>query len=157
MKCFTFVAIVALLSCTVLGADEQKGVAQVGTDSAQAKTQADAGEIDNTKPTSYWMEKKLDYSQAVLRGLASSDFESIRKNALQLQLLNKVEGFIRRRNADYRHHVQTFERITGELARQAERKNIEGVTLAFNQLTISCVHCHESLRSEQLKESGDEQ
>jgi hypothetical protein len=102
---------------------------------------------DSTEPTmSVWMEKKLDYTNGILRGLAMGDLESIRTNAAQLRLLNKVEGFVRNRNPRYRVQLHLFERFTNELVEQAERKNLEGVTLAFNQMTVSCVRCHQTLR-----------
>lgn len=100
----------------------------------------------STKPLDFWMQKKLDYSSAILRGLSMGDFELIETNAKQMRLLNKVEGFVRGRNAEYRTQVHTFERVTDEVVRQAKNENIDGVTLAYHQLTVSCVRCHQSLR-----------
>lgn len=107
-----------------------------------------------TETMSYWMEKKLDYSQSLLRALASGDFEAMRSSADQMRKLNQVEGFVRRRNPEYQHHLHTFQRVTTGIIRQAERENIEGVTLGFNQLTISCVGCHEALRRADAEETG---
>ena len=92
------------------------------------------------------MKKKLDYSQAILRGLATGDFEMIKTNGVQMRLLNRVEGFVRRRNPRYRMHVRAFENICEEIVEQANDENLPGVTLAFNQLTVNCVNCHRSLR-----------
>lgn len=103
---------------------------------------------DDSKPTSYWMEKKLDYSQQILRSLAMGDLEEVKINASRMNLLNKVEGFVRNKNPAYRRHLRMFNHVTGDLAGHAEKGNIEGATLAFNQLTVSCVECHKSLRSE---------
>lgn len=96
---------------------------------------------------SVWMEKKLEHSQAILRGLAMGDFQDVQYNASRLKVLNRVEGFVRRKNPDYRSHLNTFSRVIAEIERQAEKENIEGATLAFNQLTVSCVQCHKSLRT----------
>ena len=101
--------------------------------------------------TSFWMEKKMGYTQEILRGLATSDFEAIGVNARQMRLLNRVEGFVRRRNTEYRLQLRTFERICGDMIEQADKENLAGATLAFNQLTVNCVSCHQSLR---LPESG---
>ncbi len=98
--------------------------------------------------TSVWMEKKLQHSQAMLRGLAIADYADVRYNAQRLKLLNRVEGFVRRRNPEYRAHVLNFNRVVSEIERQAVRENLEGATLAFNQLTVSCMECHKSLRAE---------
>ncbi|TWU50545.1 hypothetical protein Poly51_38370 [Rubripirellula tenax] len=100
----------------------------------------------STQPLDFWMQKKLDYSTAILRGLAFSDFDLIETNANQMRMLNKIEGFVRNRNPEYRGHVHAFERVTDEVIRQAKQENIDGVTLAYHQLTVSCVRCHQSLR-----------
>ncbi len=63
-----------------------------------------------------------------------------------MRLLGKIEGFVRRKNDDYRAQLRTFELSNQELVRQAKRKNSEGAALAFNQLTTSCVACHVLLR-----------
>ena len=83
---------------------------------------------------SVWMEKKLQHSQAILRGLAMGDFEDVKYNAGRLKVLNRVEGFVRRKNPTYRSHLNTFSRVSAEIERQAEKQNIEGATLAFNSI-----------------------
>ena len=103
---------------------------------------------EKKKPTSFWMEKKLAYSQTLLRGLATGDFRAIEMSGRQLSTLNRVEGFVRNRNDDYRAHLNTFQQVCNEIVRQAKKENLEGSTLAFNQLTVSCVNCHRSMRRE---------
>jgi len=106
------------------------------------------------KPTSFWMQKKLEYSERILSGLATEDFEAIRKNASAMQNLNRIEGFVRRRNAkDYRTQLQIFEYANGELIRSANQKNVEGAALAFTQLTLSCVNCHKVIRQPEVTET----
>jgi hypothetical protein len=111
--------------------------------------EAKAGEAKATEhESSVWMRKKMDYSQAILRGMAMGDFEAIKLNASQMQVLNKVEGFVRRRNPRYKWYVRAFEQINNEIVDQAKKENLAGVTLAFNQLTVNCLNCHSSLRKD---------
>ena len=63
-----------------------------------------------------------------------------------MRVLGRIEGFVRRKNPDYRAQLRTFELANQELIRQGKRGNSEGATLAFNQLTTSCVACHALLR-----------
>ena len=114
---------------------------------AWCQSPAESDPSSQEKPVSFWMEKKMDYAQAILRGLAASDFESIGEGARQMRLLNKVEGFVRKRNPSYQRELITFEHACDEMIRQSDQQNVQGVALAFNQLTISCVSCHQSLRS----------
>lgn len=98
------------------------------------------------KPMSFWMEKKLDYSKSILESLTKGEFKQLAQDAEQMRLLGKIEGFVRRKNDNYRTQLRTFDSATLELVRQANRGNAEGATLAFNQLTTSCVACHVLLR-----------
>ena len=93
------------------------------------------------------MKKKLDYSQNILSGLASGDFDKIVENAEAMQGLSKVEWFIRGRTPGYRTQLEIFLDANGEIIKQAKQDNLEGSTLAFTQLTISCVNCHKQLRA----------
>ena len=129
-------------------ASASKETASAGEETASAGQENDPAAEGDTTHTSFWMEKKLEHSQAILRALAMGDFEDVRYNASRLKLLNRVEGFVRRKNPEYRVHLNTFSRVSAEIERQAEKKNIEGATLAFNQLTVSCVDCHKSMRVE---------
>ncbi|QDT11895.1 hypothetical protein [Stieleria marina] len=98
------------------------------------------------RPLDFWMQKKLDYSSGILKGLALSDFKLIETSAQQMRVLNKVEGFARSRNKNYRLHLRSFERVTDEVIRHAKNQNVDGVALAYNHLTVSCIRCHQSLR-----------
>ena len=95
---------------------------------------------------SFWMNTKLNASKSILEALAKGDFEKLKSQAEQMRLIGKLEGFVRRKNPDYKAQLQTFELSNLELVRQAKRHNVEGATLAFNQLTTSCVACHVMLR-----------
>ena len=119
--------------------------------------QADHQDVKpETKEMSVWMRKKMDYSQAILKGLAMGDFEAIEASAAQMHRLNKVEGFVRRRNPRYTMYVREFERISNELVEQAKAENLAGVTLTFNQMTVNCVNCHREMRKAETKAAKPE-
>jgi hypothetical protein len=105
---------------------------------------------DEQQP-SFWMRKKLDYSQNILAGIATADFDKIVENAEAMQALSKIEGFVRGRTPGYRTQLQIFEDSNQEILYQAKRDNVEGAALAFTQLTISCVNCHKQLREQSKK------
>ena len=107
-----------------------------------------AEDTKDEREPSFWMKQKLKYSQAMLNGLALEDYGLIEKNALAMKGLGKVESFVRQKPEGYRTQLQTFQFSVSELIRNAEDKNIDGATLAFTQLTISCVNCHKELRKE---------
>lgn len=98
------------------------------------------------KTMSFWMAKKLEYSKSMLESLTKGDFEKLAKDAEQMKRLGKIEGLVRSTNNDYKTQLHTFELANQEVVRQSKRRNAEGSTLAFNQLTTSCVACHTLLR-----------
>jgi hypothetical protein len=99
-----------------------------------------------TKSTSVWMNQKLLASQAVLTALARGDFNGIETNAKAMSLVEILEKAFRADTPGYRTQLRLFEFADRELIRAAQEKNLEAATLAFNQLTISCVSCHKIVR-----------
>lgn len=111
----------------------------------QSVARAEAEEQGPQK-ASFWMKQKLQRSQNILAGLTSGDFEKIAANAESMSVLNHLEGFVRRDNPGYKTQVTFFQFANDELIRAAHKKNLERATLAYTQLTISCVNCHKQLR-----------
>ena len=107
---------------------------------------ADEPKSEQNQTTSFWMKKKLDFSQHILAGIATADFDAIAENARAMRNLSRVEGFIRGQTPGYRTQLQIFDEAAAEIVRQAQKDNVDGVALAFTQLTISCVNCHKHLR-----------
>lgn len=91
------------------------------------------------------MEKKLRYSTNILAGLVEEDFDKILKNS---SLLNKLgeRKWLENESPRYRAQNQVFWTTADSLTRAAEEKNIDGATLAYTQMTVSCVNCHKVIR-----------
>ena len=121
----------------LLGSLSLSGISQ-----AQVPNHAEPKE----KPLSFWMEKKVEYSQDILRGLVSGDLETVAERAEQMRVLSKVEGWIRGKKPGYRTQLQVFEFTNNEMLRHARNDNLEGTTMAFQHMTASCVSCHRSIR-----------
>jgi len=110
------------------------------------RAQAPQEKKEEGQSTSYWMKKKLEYSQHILEGLAEADYDKIVENAQAMRRLNRIEGFIRGQMPGYRGHLNVFETALDEIIRQGNKDNVDGAALAFTQLTVSCVNCHKYLR-----------
>ena len=98
------------------------------------------------KRKQFWMQKKLDYSQKILSGLATEDFKAIHENATAMGKLNILERFFHAKTKEYQTQLKIFGYANQELVRLADEKNIDGAALAYMQLTMSCVNCHKLLR-----------
>ena len=92
------------------------------------------------------MNVKLTESQKVFAALAQEDYQAIIESGQRLKTVSNLEGFVRRKTSGYSTQLKTFEFSLDEILLHAKKKNIEGVTLGFQQLTLSCVHCHKQIR-----------
>jgi cytochrome c556 len=104
-----------------------------------------AGAAENEEP-SFWMKKKMEYSEKILAGLAKADFEAIEKNARSMNSLSQIESWVRAGTPAYKAQLATFRSANKSLIRMAQEEDVDGATLAFMQLTQSCVQCHKLIR-----------
>lgn len=108
---------------------------------------AGGGEKDDIKKkASVWMLAKTEYTKNLLLGLTEGDFAKIETNAKLLSVVDFLEYLFRAKNEDYRRQMVIFANANQEMIRHAKAKNLPGATLAFNQLTGSCVQCHQIVR-----------
>lgn len=92
------------------------------------------------------MKQKLQYSQAILAAVATEDFTGISSNADGLLELAKTQ-WIQNDTPEYRAQLKDFWVVLEGLKSASEEKNGDGTTLAYLQLTLSCVKCHKYLRT----------
>jgi hypothetical protein len=95
------------------------------------------------------MTAKLKESQTVLEGLALNDFAKVQKSAEELLRISKEAQFRKALNTPrYDLHANSFQRAAETLIEKAKAKNIDGATLAYVDMTLSCVRCHQHAREE---------
>jgi hypothetical protein len=97
-----------------------------------------------------FMRQKLNFSKDVLEGLALENYALIEKSARALKRLSEgAEWEVPTipNATDYVSQTSEFQRHADELAKQAKAHNIEGATLAYLKVTMSCVQCHKYVRS----------
>ena len=92
------------------------------------------------------MAAKLKHSQKLLEGIALADFKKIESSAEELIDLTKTEEWLMHKAPRYEMHTNEFRRAAETLIRKAKDKNIDGATLAFFDMTMSCVRCHQHVR-----------
>ena len=105
-----------------------------------------AAEKDDQEKPSFWMQKKLGYSESILKGLVNRDFDQIAKNARSMSALTQIEKWVRGNTPEYRAQLHVFQDSNQQLIRMADKKNLDGAALAYVQLSLSCVNCHKIVR-----------
>lgn len=114
-----------------------------------------AAEPEAEKKPSFWMKKKLEYSETILVGLANGDYDSIGKTARSMNSLNQMEKWVRSSLPEYRAQLQIFQNANQQMVRMADDENLDGAALAYVQLTLSCVNCHKIVRDHSHKGPGE--
>ena len=93
------------------------------------------------------MVQKLKESQTLLEGLALNDLAKVQASAEELLRISKAAQFRKALNtAKYEYHANNFQRAAETAIEKAKAKNIDGATLAYLDLTMTCVRCHQHVR-----------
>ena len=96
-----------------------------------------------------FMRNKLEYSKNVLDGLSREDYALIARDARALKSLSEKAAWkdaMIPNAPDYIAYTVEFQRLADELEQKAKQRNLDGSTLAYVQLTITCVNCHKYAR-----------
>jgi hypothetical protein len=106
-----------------------------------------AGRGDDKRPDKpSLMKQKLAAAQKVLEGLALNDYTLIEENAGKLNDLSKQAAWKLIETPRYGLYSDEFQRITLKMANDAKKKDINAATLAYVEMTMNCVRCHEHVR-----------
>jgi hypothetical protein len=92
------------------------------------------------------MQKKLKSAHTVLDGVVVADFKKIESGGEQLIKLAKSETWQLIRSPLYERHSADFVARTETLVKKAKEKNMDGTALAYVDMTLSCVRCHQYVR-----------
>jgi hypothetical protein len=92
------------------------------------------------------MRQKLAYSQQVLVGLTLEDYGLIVNNAEKLVELSNKTNWYSRQVPEYELFLNEFRRKAQEVMEAGKQKNLDAASLAYVQMTLSCVSCHKFIR-----------
>lgn len=97
-------------------------------------------------PAGPFMRLKLEPAKKLLEGIALKDFTMIRKNAEEIRKLTLDESWMIRQTAEYQQESQRFQKAMLLLSKAAEDEDLDASTVAYMQVTLNCVRCHDALR-----------
>lgn len=94
---------------------------------------------------------KLKESQSLLEGLATNDSAKVQKSAEELLKISKQAQFRKAINTPaYEYHANSFQRAAETAIEKSKAKNIDGATLAYMDMTLTCVKCHQYTREQRI-------
>jgi len=106
------------------------------------------GEVQGQEGLSRLMASKLKNSQRLLEGLAMADFPKISRSAEELIQLSKTAEWMVLKTPRYEVHSNEFRRAAETVLRKARAKNLDGAALAYFDMTMSCLRCHQYVREQ---------
>ena len=111
-----------------------------------ADTKSTYTQAENESGVKEAMRQKLAYSQQVLVGITLEDYGLIANNAEKLVKLSNKTNWYSRQVPEYELFLNEFRRNAQELVEAGRQKNLDAASLAYVQMTLSCVSCHKFIR-----------
>lgn len=94
-----------------------------------------------------FMRKKLDASNKVLEGLMTDDFDMIEKASDDLLKISMEERWRISADPTYGRFSREFRSTIKKLKTKAKKDSIDGTALAWMDVSMSCIECHEWVRN----------
>lgn len=92
------------------------------------------------------MADKLRASQKLMEGIALADYDKITKSADDLIRISNSAEWFALKTPRYELHSNEFRRSAEVIVQKARVKNLDGVALAYVDMMMSCVRCHQYVR-----------
>lgn len=105
-----------------------------------------AEEADAPDQVADFMRAKLAHATNVLEGLAVEDYDMLAKAAQDLALASQASSWQVLQTDEYARQSSDFRRACITLRDAAKAKNLDAATLAWMDVTMSCVQCHRYVR-----------
>lgn len=99
-----------------------------------------------SRATKEFMRDKLELAQGILEGLSVENYDLIISRAQKLSAMSQEADWRVFENPDYEQQSLAFRRNVDALTKAAKNKNLDGATLAYVRVTMSCVECHKYVR-----------
>ncbi len=93
-----------------------------------------------------FMRVKLIHTQKVLEGLLTEDYDTIINHSQKMSLLTRALAWQTLETTAYTERSVEFRRSVDFLTQEAKNKNLDGVSLAYIDMTIKCLECHKYVR-----------
>jgi hypothetical protein len=96
------------------------------------------------------MRFKLEYAQGALEAITTENFPLLATNAQKLAEVTRHVSWRIRHTPEYERLTADFRRQAEALAKAAKAENVDAATVAYFQMTVSCVTCHKYLRGRDI-------
>jgi len=131
------------------GQDEKDAVK-----SPPAKDESSADKKDDPEGAlKRFMRQKLQASNLILEGLCTEDLQMVSDGAETLMKMSGEERWRVSNDIMYRRYSTEFVHAVEELQKEAEDNDMNGTSMAWVNVTMKCLKCHEWVRNTILVDS----
>ena len=92
------------------------------------------------------MRAKLSRSKDILAGLVRRDFDSMSRAAKELKRISAATDWPDANDAKFQFLSIEFQKQCDQLDALAKELSYEGVQFTFQNLTMTCIRCHDHVR-----------
>ena len=96
---------------------------------------------------SRFMRQKLHASNLILEGLCTEDLKMVSEGSASLKKMSTQENWRVSNDMMYRRYSTEFVSAVEELQKEAEDNNMDGTSMAWVNVTMKCLKCHEWVRN----------
>ena len=112
------------------------------------KDEGTADKKDEPEPAlPKFMRQKLHASNQVLEGLCTEDMKMVTDGAATLMKMSREEQWRVSNDMMYRRYSKEFVNAVEELEQEAKDEDMDGTSMAWVNVTMKCLKCHEWVRN----------
>ena len=100
-----------------------------------------------------FMRQKLHASNSILEGLCTEDLQMVSEGSKTLMKMSSEEKWRVSNDIMYRRYSTEFVHAVEELQKEAEDNDMNGTSMAWVNVTMKCLKCHEWVRNTILVDS----
>ncbi|MDG2013255.1 MAG: hypothetical protein P8J33_07100 [Pirellulaceae bacterium] len=99
-----------------------------------------------------FMRSKLMYSQLILEGLTTHNFDMIHEAIANMKMVTEGELWVTvDDDPEYIELTQAFKKAAVRLQEAVDTKSVDGTAMRFYQLNTTCIDCHQYIRARGYK------
>jgi len=102
-----------------------------------------------------FMRQKLQASNLILEGLCTDDLQMVSEGSQTLMKMSSEERWRVSNDIMYRRYSSEFVHAVEELQKEAEDDDMNGTSMAWVNVTMKCLKCHEWVRNAILVDSEE--
>lgn len=142
---------ICLLICGALllgfwgGTEESRFAHAVDPDKCENKSKDKEEDGNGEKKLSKFMREKLTSSQLVLEGLMVEDYDMMQKGAQKMIEMSNATEWQVIEGPIFARQSEEFRSAAKQVIKFAKEKNIDGASLSYLHLTMTCIACHKKV------------